>query len=167
MCCIPHKSTVCWILFTSHAVSLSWTAGHLFLQILYKYKYYLSSSCQLVSTWCSCTFSSQRVADFGSWGGWRGFKIDGKPSKESTYLSPTNIPMMTNYPSYTATWHTSTTSGNQYRCVGGRGSGGLLLCCGAAWVFRSQCSHYSPLCLKQRRVSQEPDAIQREVYYPG
>lgn len=68
--------------------------------------------------------------------------VGGVSSKDlSTYLSPTNIPMMANYPSYTATWHTRTTSGTQYRCVGGRGTGHphvLVLCCGAAWVFRSQ-----------------------------
>ncbi len=97
--------------------------------------HYLSSLCILVSTRCSCTFSPQIEADFSSW---VGFKTDGKPSKGSSHLSPTNIPMMANYPSYTATCLTSTTSTDVWWGGGGRAVR-VFFCCGAAaCVFRSQ-----------------------------
>ncbi len=167
MCCIPHKSTVLNLVYFACCVSHE-------LQGIFFFKYYTSTNtiCLPHVNWLvhdvhACLVLKERqTLALGVVGGVS--RLMANPAKNpSTYLSPTNIPMMTNYPSYTATWHTSTTSRNQYRCVGGRGTGVLLLCCGAAWVFRSQRSQYSPLCLKQRRVSQEPDAIQREVYYPG
>ncbi len=101
-----------------------------------KCTHYLSSLCILVSTRCSCTFSPHIEADFSSWGG---FKTDGKPSK-STHLSPTNIPMMANYPSYTATCPALPVQ----MCGGGGWGGGgggvrVFFCCGAAaCVFRSR-----------------------------
>lgn len=105
------------------------------------------------------------------------------PAKDpSTYLSPTNIPMMANYPPYAAMWHTSTTSGNQYRQCGGGGRGMARLC-----GTRRLCSHFlqwyhkgfqisafivQPFVLqrsafKQWSASQDPGGNQRGVYYPG
>ncbi len=114
---IPHKSAVLNLVYFACCVSP-----------MNKYIHYLSSLCILVSTRCSCTYSPHIEADFSSWGG---FKTDGKPSKGSTYLSLTNIPMMANYPSYTATCLTSTTSTDVWWGRGGTGRPRVLLlwCC--------------------------------------
>ncbi len=121
-----------------------------------KCTHYLSSLCILVSTRCSCTFSPQIEADFSSWGG---FKTDGKPSKGSSHLSPTNIPMMANYPSYHQHYQRE-----PVQMCGGRGtcSPALWCCCVCFQISaftvlcasNSDASHRNPMEFKEKCIIQ-------------